>query len=109
MFLVIIFFTILLLIGLMRLVILVFVVSTLRRLSVFFLTVLVYSAPGQICSLLRAARVFADRWTTMHVLITNNISAFLFGTPFLLLEQNNDLFFHVQSFLSESMRFQRNV
>ena len=40
----------------------------------FFFTVLSILPLGQICSLLRAARVFADRWTTMHVLITNNIS-----------------------------------
>ena len=33
------------------------------------------------------------------------ISAFLFGAPFLSLKQNSDLFFHVQSFMSESMRF----
>ena len=101
MFLVIIFFTILVLLGLMR-----FQTKTVKH---FFLTVLFILSLGQICSLLRAARVFADRWTTMHVLITSNISAFQFGTPFLPLEQNNDLFFHVQSFLSESMRFQRNV
>ena len=34
---------------------------------------------------------------------------FLFGSPLLSLEQNNDLFFHVQSFISELMRFLRNT
>ena len=37
------------------------------------------------------------------------ISAFLFSVPFLSLKKNSDLFFHVQSFISESMRFHRNV
>ena len=37
------------------------------------------------------------------------ISVFLFGLPLLSLEQNNDLFLHVQSFISESMRFLRNT
>ena len=37
------------------------------------------------------------------------ISVFLFGSPLLSLEQNNDLFFHVHSFVSESMRFLRNT
>ena len=33
------------------------------------------------------------------------ILVFLFGVPFLSLKQKSDLFFHVQSFISESMRF----
>ena len=54
-----------------------------------------------------AARILADRWTTMFK--SQILSAFLFGAPFLSLKQNSDFFFHVQSFISESMRFHRNV
>ena len=50
-----------------------------------------------------AACIFADRWTTMSE--SQLISAFLFGAPFLSLKENSDLFSHVQSFISESMRF----
>ena len=81
-------------------------VSTLRQLSIFFLEFPFYSAP-RITLLSSAARIFADRWSSMSK--SQIISVFLFGSPLLSLEQNNDLFFHVQSFISESMRFLRNT
>ena len=72
----------------------------------FFLECPLYCAP-RITLLSSAARIFADRWSLMSK--SQIISVFLFGSPLLSLEQNNDLFFHVQSFISESMRFFRNT
>lgn len=46
---------------------------------------------------------------TVCILLTMSesqlISVFLFGAPFPSLKQNIDRFFHVQSFIIESMRF----
>ena len=49
-----------------------------------------------------AARIFANRLSSMSK--AHIISVFLFGSPLLSPEQNNDLFFHAQSSISESMR-----
>ena len=56
----------------------------------FFLECPLYSAP-RITLLSSAACIFADRWSSMSK--SQIISVFLFGSPLLLLEQNNDLFF----------------
>ena len=47
-----------------------------------------------------AARIFADIWFSMSK--AQIVSVFLFGSQLLSPKQNNDLFFHVQSFISES-------
>ena len=56
---------------------------------------------------LRFARIFADKLSSMSK--AQIISVSLFGSPLLSPEQNNDLFFHVQSFISESMRFYKST
>lgn len=68
----------------------------------FFLECPLYSAP-RTNLLSSAARIFADRWSSMSK--AQIVSVFLFGSKLLSPKQNSDLFFHVQSFISDSKRF----
>ena len=68
----------------------------------FFLECPLYSAP-RTNFLSSAARIFADRWSSMTKV--QIVSVFLFGSKLLSPKQNSDLFFHVQSFISDSKRF----
>ena len=70
----------------------------------FLLECPLYSAP-RINLLSSAARIFADRWFSMSKAQIHVVSVFLCGSQLLSPKQNNDLFFHVQSFISESKRF----
>ena len=63
----------------------------------FFFECPLYSAP-RTDLLSSAARVFADRWSSMSK--AQIVSVFLFGSPLLSPEQNIDLFSYVQSFIS---------
>ena len=56
---------------------------------------------------LHFARIFADRLSSMSK--AQIIPVSLFGSPLLSPEQNNDLFFHVQSFISEPVRFYKST
>ena len=67
----------------------------------FFLECPLYSAP-RINLLSSAARIFADRWSSMSK--AEIVSVFLLGLQ-LLSPNQNSLFFHVQSFISDSKRF----
>ena len=80
----------------------VFVFSTMRQLGIFCIECPLYSAP-RTNLLSSAARMFADRWSSMSK--GQLYQFFLFGSQLLSLEQNNDLFSHFQSFISESKRF----
>ena len=73
----------------------------------FFLECPLYSAP-RITLLSSAARIFADRWPSMSKSqIIIRFSVWLAVT--VAGAKLNDFFFHVQSFISESMRFLRNT
>lgn len=72
----------------------------------FLLECPLYSAP-RINLLSSAARIFADRWFSMSK--AQIVSVFLFGSQLLSSKQNNDLFSHVQSFISESKRFYKST
>ena len=76
-----------------------FVFCGLRHKTVkhFFFECPLYSAP-RTDLLSSAARVFADRWSSMSK--AQIVSVFLFGSPLLSPEQNIDLFSYVQSFIS---------
>ena len=63
----------------------------------FFLECPLHSA-SRTNPLSSAARIFADRWSSMSK--EQTLPVFLFGSPLLSLEQNNDLLFHVQCFIS---------
>ena len=72
----------------------------------FFLECPLYSA--QRTNLLSsAARIFADRWSSMSK--AQIVSVFLFGSKLLSPKQNSGLFFHVQSFISDSKRFYKRT
>ena len=68
----------------------------------FLLECPLYSAP-RINLLSSASCIFADRWLSMSK--AQIVSVFLFGSQLLSPKEKNDLFFHVQSFTSESKRF----
>ena len=72
-------------------------------------TVKYYVLDCPLYSALRIKRtvILADKWATMSE--SQLISAFLLGAPFLSLNQNSDLSCHVQSLVSESMRFHRKT
>ena len=72
----------------------------------FFLECPLYSAP-RTNLLSSAARIFADRWSSMTKV--QIVSVFLFGSKLLSPKQNSDLFFHVQSFISDSKRFYKRT
>ena len=72
----------------------------------FFLECPLYSAP-RTNLLSSAARIFADRWSSMTKV--QIVSVFLFGSKLLSSKQNSDLFFHVQSFISDSKRFYKRT
>lgn len=72
----------------------------------FFLECPLYSAP-RTNLLSSAARIFADRWSSMSK--AQIVSVFLFGSKLLSPKQNSDLFFYVQSFISDSKRFYKRT
>ena len=72
----------------------------------FFLECPLYSAP-RINLLSSAARIFADRWSSMSK--AEIVSVFPLGSQLLSPNQNSDLFFHVQSFISDSKRFYKRT
>ena len=72
----------------------------------FFLECPLYSAP-RTNLLSSAARIFADRWSSMTKV--QIVSVFLFGSKLLSPKQISDLFFHVQSFISDSKRFYKRT
>ena len=76
------------------------------QLSIFFLECPLYSAP-RTNLLSSAARIFADRWSSMSK--AQIVSVFLFGSKLLSPKQNSDLFFYVQSFISDSKRFYKRT
>ena len=72
----------------------------------FFRECPLYSAPGT--NLLSSiACIFADRWSSMSK--AEIVSVFLVGSQLLSPKQYNDLFFHVQSFISDLKRFYKST